>query len=145
MMASTGSMTMDMTGKVVTVTMTWPEMLFAVSVAVIVVVVVVSAVTNPFEPVTLLTMAMFSSSELQIDADVQFRVDPSEKIAVDVNGWVPPIGMIALAGVTSMACSLPLRLQLMRPIATIKKTAVPKMKYFTTFIITCLLGLPHHA
>lgn len=145
-MASIGSMAMDMTGKVVTVTMTWPEMLFAVSVAVMVVVVVVSAETSPFEPVALLTMAMFSSPELQVDAVVQFRVEPSEKIAVAVNGCgVKSAGMIALAGVTSITCSLPLRLQLMRPIATIKRTAVPKMKYFTTFIITCLLGLPHHA
>ena len=146
MMASIGSMAMDMTGKVVTVSMTWPEMLFAVSVAVMAVVLAVRAVTNPFEPVTLLTMAMLLSSELQVDAVVQFRVEPSEKIAVAVNGCGgKSAGMIALAGVTSMACSLPLRLQLMRPIATIKRTAVPKMKYFTTFIITCLLGLPHHA
>jgi len=52
-------------------------------------------------PVAAPTVAMLGVPEVQLEVVVTLRDDPSLKVAVAVNGWVPEIGIEAVAGVTA--------------------------------------------
>jgi hypothetical protein len=120
------------------------ERLIAVSVAVMVIVPVVPVigdVARPFEPAVLLIVTAVSSDELQVDADVQFRVVPSENFAMAANCCAVPFTMVGLLGITVIDSSFPPRVQLMKPTAVTVRPATIKIQYFTIFINYCLLGL----
>lgn len=118
-------------------------MLIAVSVAVMVIVPVVpviSEVARPVEPTVLLIVTVVSSDELQVDADVQFMVVPSENFAMAANCCAVPFAMVGLLGMTVIDSSFPPRIQLMKPAAATVRTATTKIQYFTILINYCLLG-----
>jgi hypothetical protein len=98
-------------------------------------------VARPFEPAVLLIVTAVSSDELQVDADVQFRVVPSENFAMAANCCAVPFTMVILLGITVIDSSFPPRIQLMKPTAATVRTATTKIQYFTIFINYCLLGL----
>lgn len=63
------------------------------------------ALTNPFEPETLLTVATPESVELQVTEAVKSCVEPSDKVPVAANCKVEPGPMVGFTGVTAIATS----------------------------------------
>ncbi len=126
MLELTGVTVMDTRGVLVTKRVAVLKALFTVSIAVMVndvpVTPVSSKVARPFEPMLLLT-ANAGLFELQVTADVQLSVALSVNVAVAVNCCVVPAAMIALAGVMEIDFSVPLRIQLNKPIAVAESTA----------------------
>ncbi|MEO8169481.1 MAG: hypothetical protein ABI575_01295 [Oxalobacteraceae bacterium] len=53
-------------------------------------------------PDVLFTVATLVLPEIQLEDAVTLRVDPSLNVAVAANGWMPSIGIDAVAGVTEM-------------------------------------------
>jgi hypothetical protein len=125
-----------------------PEMLFDVSVAAMVTVPAVplaSEVARPFEPAVLLIVTMVTSDEFQVTAEVQFRVVPSENVAVAVSCWVVPIAMVGLVGVTVIDVMVPPRIQLMKPITVTDSTARTKMRDLIVLIMVVSLDKLHYS
>jgi hypothetical protein len=99
----TGVTAMDTRVAAVTVSVAVP--VFAVSGSVAVIVIgppTATGVANPLKPSALLTVAIAVFDELQVTADVRFRVVRSEYIPVATNGWFVPRATLALTGVTVM-------------------------------------------
>ena len=75
-------------------------------VAVIIVVPKALAVASPFEPETLLMVAIAVLDELQVTVDVTFRTELSEKVPDALNCKVLPGTTLVVAGVTVMEISV---------------------------------------
>jgi hypothetical protein len=124
---------------VLTARVAFPERLFVASTAVIMAVPSATAVTMPFEPVVLLTIATSVFDEVQFTADVQFNVVPSVNLAVAMNCCIAPVAMLALAGVTSIELMVPPFRQLIKPNEATKDTATTNIYDLKTFI--CVVSL----
>ncbi len=152
MLELTGVTVMETSGVLVTISLAVLEALFTVSTALMMnvpVTLVSSEVARPCEPMLLLTGratsmgAPVSSDELQVTADVQLSVVLSVNVAVAVNCCVVPAAMIAVAGVMEIDFSVPLRIQLIRPIAVAESRARTTTQYFRNLIFFLLKSSPY--
>jgi hypothetical protein len=91
---------------VLAVTVSWAEPVCPENAALMVEVPPATPVAVPRLPVVLETVATVLSEEVQSACSVMSCREPSEKVPIARNGWVPALVTVAVGGVTSMELSV---------------------------------------